>query len=145
MMKRRDKIAAAGAFGVVLVVTALGFFLSGSPQSQRLISADARRVDDLRAIALRLHFQAGTGLPASLAELGSNSNFRLTDRLTSAAYEYHPGPGTNYAICATFSLPSPADETQQQPFWEHPAGRHCYSLDSSKEPAPHVPDYRLYR
>ncbi|MGD1095849.1 MAG: hypothetical protein ABSB35_28135 [Bryobacteraceae bacterium] len=145
MLKRRDKIAAAGASGVVLIVLAFAFFLSGSPQSQRLMSADERRLDDLSAIAMRLHAQARTPLPASLSELGPNAAFRLADPLTGAPYEYQRGQGTNYSICATFSLSSPADLGQRDsPFWEHPAGRHCYSLDSSQQPPLHVRDYRPY-
>jgi hypothetical protein len=146
MLRPRDKLAAAGASGAVLVVTALAFFLSGSPQSQRLIRADARRLDDLSAIAIRLHAQPGRVLPASLAELGSNAALRLADPLTGATYEYRREQGTNYSICATFALRSLADPGQQpEPFWEHPAGHHCYSLDSSVQPPPHVRDYRLYQ
>jgi hypothetical protein len=145
MLKRRDKLAAAGASGVVLIVVAFAFFLSGSPKSQRLMSADERRLDDLSGIAARLHAQTRTPLPASLSELGSNAAFRLADPLTGVPYEYQRGQGTNYSVCATFSLVTPSGLGQRDaPFWEHPAGRHCYSLDSSQQPPLHVRDYRGY-
>jgi hypothetical protein len=143
MLKRRDKLAAAGASGVVVVVTALGFILSGSPQSRRLLGADARRVDDLALIAVQL-VRPGIPLPASLSELGFNSAYRTVDRLTGVPYEYRRAEGTRYSLCATFSLATPADQ-RQEPFWAHPAGHYCYSLDSSNAPPPHMPDYRYYR
>ncbi|HEV2198438.1 MAG TPA: hypothetical protein VGR73_01355 [Bryobacteraceae bacterium] len=146
MVKRRDQIAAATSVCVVLIVVALGFFLSGSPEHQRMLGADARRTDDLSVIALRLHASFAAALPANLSELASASDLRLADRVTGTPYEYHRGPRTSYSICANFSLPTPADELPpQQVFWHHPAGRYCYSLDSSQQPPPHTPDYRVYQ
>lgn len=51
MSKRKDLSLAAGALLVVVAVLALGFHYLGPRERQRAINADARRVDDLRAIA----------------------------------------------------------------------------------------------
>ena len=144
MLKRRDRIAAAGATGAVVVITALGFFISGSPQTQRLFGADDRRLNDILAVASRLIFRSRSkALPDSLSELEKDTGLQPNDPLTKAPYEYHRGQGTQYSLCATFSLASPENQ-RHETFWVHPAGRHCFSLDSS-EPVPvHTQTFRTY-
>jgi hypothetical protein len=144
MLKPRDKAAAAGATGAVVITIAFGFFFSGSPQTQRLLSADDRRLTDLYNIANRLRLRPySTALPAGLSELSGNSGVRLSDPLTNQPYEYRRGQGTQYTLCATFSLASP-EEQRQETFWTHPAGRHCFSLDSSEQPPIHTQFFRAY-
>lgn len=125
MRNRSGLLLALAAMAVVVAVLALGFLRLGSPAHQREITADARRVSDLRAIAFQIHASAP---PPAL---------RFKDPVTGAPYEYRAKAGTEYELCATFA--AEGDETSEQwaatsDFWRHPKGRYCYQLDSSKTP-----------
>jgi|SRR5579872_5569825 len=67
MSRSRDGLLATGAAIVVVAVLVLGFRLLGPPRNQRDISADERRVQDLRTIAQQIFNRHS--LPANLAEL----------------------------------------------------------------------------
>ncbi len=121
MSRRRDVLLAVGAAVVVVAVLAFGFHLLGPPRDQRAISADERRVADLRSMAQAI--QARLAPPP------------LHDPVTNTPYEYHPKTGTSYELCATFetaSAESDAEYQQPSPFWRHLKGRQCFELDSAK-------------
>jgi hypothetical protein len=137
MPRRRNTLLAAGALVIVLVVLALGFRRLGSPADQRAITADQRRVQDLRGIAQRIAALHKPSPPPALADLEQRQFLHLTDPVTRAPYEYHLNTGTAYQLCATFSTASADDDerwAQPSPFWRHLKGRYCYELDSSKPP-----------
>ncbi|HTB16171.1 MAG TPA: DUF5671 domain-containing protein [Bryobacteraceae bacterium] len=125
-------LAMAG-FGVVV-----GFVETGSPTVQRYASQDRRRLYDLSTFAQALQNswhgrgQREFALPATLQDVQKmrvGSNARSVDPVTGQSYEYAPLQGTAYRLCATFSLPSPADIPSE---WQHPTGRTCFSLDASQ-------------
>ena len=116
--------AAAACIGV-----ALGFWVLGSPSYRRQLSADNRRVQDLRSIAFELHARPGP-LPSSLREVRSNRR----DPVSGAEYEYNAQAGTGYSLCAVFSATAP-EELPHSPFWKHGQGRECFDLDT-KQPVP---------
>lgn len=127
---------AAAVFGVIV-----GFVETGSPAAQRLLSEDRRRLSDLSAIAQAIHFRSMNRgqrefvLPATLQDVqtaGMAATARTTDPVTGRAYEYTPLQGTQYRLCATFALSSPADVPAQ---WRHPAGYACFSLDARENVA----------
>jgi len=68
-------------------------------------------------------------LPSSLDDL---TDVQRYDPFTNSAYEYQVKGGTQYDLCATFSLPSQQDESHPG-FWSHPAGHHCFSLDAARD------------
>lgn len=135
MSKRRDLLLALGALAVVVTVLTFGFRLLGPPRDQRAISADARRLADLRTIAQQIQEPRISQLPATLDGLKQRLGANLNDPLTNIPYEYHPKSGTAYELCAVFATDSTEGENEYQqisPFWRHPKGRHCYQLDASK-------------
>jgi len=135
MARRRDLALAVGAAAVVVAVLAFGFRLLGPPRDQRAISADERRVSDLRGIAQALQARQTPQLPATLADLEQGSLLHLHDPLTNTPYEYHPKTGTNYQLCATFETGSAEGDSEFQrpsPFWRHLKGHQCFELDAAK-------------
>ena len=135
MPRRKDLALAAGAAVVVAAVLAFGFRILGPPRDQRAISADERRVADLRGIAQQLQAQQTPQLPTTLAELRQTVLLHLRDPLTNTPYEYHPKTGSSYELCATFETASAEDDSEYQPpspFWRHLKGHQCFELDAAK-------------
>lgn len=144
-LKESDSSAARGTFirdsGMAVVSTvcvallvALGFGFTGAPKMQRMERADSKRLQDLFSLSQQIRLRwGGNGhkLPEHLDEL---RNVALADPVTRAGYEYRPGEGTHYQLCATFSTASRQDESQNSPAWAHPAGYHCFSLDAAQSP-----------
>lgn len=132
----RDSWMAALAALVALVMIVLGFRYLGAPKTQRALRADQSRVQDLYSlsseISRRLRFVSGAKMPAHLDEL---TNVRTADPVSQIGYEYRLKEGTQYELCATFSLPSPQHPASGRPDpWAHPAGHYCFSLDANRQP-----------
>jgi hypothetical protein len=128
----RDRVMAilSSAFVVILVI--LGFSQSGPPRSQRDLRADAQRISALYQISTSIAGYYGSHssqLPPSLDQLNGQSTW---DPITHMPYEYHPGQGSQYELCATFNRKSDQREANAGPNpWIHPAGRHCFSIDAT--------------
>jgi len=119
-----------------------GFFLVGSPQSQRLLRFDQQRINDLNIIQQEIinYWQQKDTLPQSLDELESDiSGFRPpVDPETGSPYDYRVLGDLTFELCATFKTvgeihaegyPKPiaprGDPYQQN--WGHGIGRTCFS------------------
>ncbi|MGC2331757.1 MAG: DUF5671 domain-containing protein [Candidatus Acidiferrales bacterium] len=128
-----------GAVCVGLLVT-LGFGLTGAPKTRRTERADSRRLQDLFALSQQITLRwnsNGHKLPEHLDEL---RNVPLVDPVTRAGYEYLPGGGSEYQLCATFAM-AKQDEPQNVTTWAHPTGHHCFSLDAAQPPPSPPYDY----
>lgn len=134
-----------GLFVVLGIV--LGFFVGGSPTSQRNRTFDQTRVNHLDSLANCVEQYAGSlgSLPASLADLRQSSQYSyctsfMQDPETKAAYEYRivtpsriEGAGRvgEFELCAMFTLPSDGtavgmDGYAAETVWqEHGVGRSC--------------------
>jgi len=131
MARRRDLALAVGAAVVVVAVVAFGFRILGPPRDQRAISADERRVEDLRGIAQQIYGRHS--LPATLDELRFGA--KLEDPVTHSPYEYHAKSGTAYELCATFATSSgESDSERPNGFWNHARGRQCFEFDTAQTP-----------
>jgi len=125
----RSSAWAGAAAAAVLLGLIAGFTTLGSPDRQRLVQADSRRIEDLQIIHRGLHARSIQGvLPQALTE----PPLRRTDPITGQPYEYRRLDDSRYQLCATFSFES--DKTNRDPVWYHPAGRHCYDLDNRRLP-----------
>lgn len=145
-------------FDLVVILLVLGsiiagFFIAGSPQSQRLIRLDERRVSDLQTIQWQLinYWQRKESLPANLNDLADPiSGFVVPrDPETGGAYEYNMSDGLSFELCAVFSIsavdglspemplarpvPATAPDMARYPkggdsynVWWHDAGRVCF-------------------
>lgn len=138
MMTRVHTVFSAASSVVVVVAVAWGFALVGSPGRSRLERFDQQRLDDLRTIFREIQWlcrdpdaenQLKRSLPRSLDELNTlarHERIHMTDPETGQRYEYTLKGETNYELCATFSRERNAD---MDVFWNHPSGRHCFTID----------------
>ncbi|WP_186441972.1 hypothetical protein, partial [Luteimonas sp. J16] len=69
-------------------------------------------------------------LPPALETLGDETGRRLSlvDPLGTTPYQYEPGEGRRYRLCAVFATDTRDGTTslRQDEGWRHPAGRHCF-------------------
>lgn len=130
------------AFGVlasalVLFAIAWGFVIVGSPGTRRLERIDEQRLRDLQTIVREIRSMVTdwdekklkAPLPATLdeaAERARGESIPLRDPETGEAYGYAVKSETTFELCATFSL---TRESNSNVFWNHPAGRHCFTID----------------
>lgn len=150
---RRDVIKAtklplmAGILSSVVILGWIiaGFFLVGSPATQRQVRMDAQRISDLQSIQYRLldEWTFKGVLPETLAELEDPIyGFVVpTDPETGMAYDYTLTDDLSFDLCATFAR---ADENsgrqtfvdypvtmyggdKSMEYWDHEAGYTCFS------------------
>lgn len=153
-LKRTDlgsqlpKILATALSVVTLASIVAGFFIIGTPSTQRNRRFDEQRVSDLQSIQNQItyHWTQKGSLPANLAGLNDNiSGFVApSDPETKAQYEYRvTGTGT-FELCADFKTVGPASNlnsprtlaySPNDPYsqsWSHKAGHTCF--DRSIDP-----------
>jgi hypothetical protein len=128
-----------GAIGVVVLVIIFGFYVAGSPQSQRARRFDDQRVNDLTNIQYQVvsYWQAKQKLPQSLDDLSDPiRGFVIPqDPETKAVYEYRVIGDKSFELCATFLTNSTSDQAGiTKPMfvgvsenWTHNVGRTCFS------------------
>ncbi|MEK7593592.1 MAG: DUF5671 domain-containing protein [Patescibacteria group bacterium] len=140
--KIRTRSAYAASAFIVLAI-ALGFWVMGSPYTQKEKRFDAVRVSHLQTIQYQIvsYWQNKEKLPATLADLKDPiSGFVLpTDPSTNTSYEYVSTGKLSFQLCATFSKETPTGASLQEftvpayPYknrvnenWSHGAGRACF-------------------
>ncbi|MFC5861571.1 DUF5671 domain-containing protein [Acidicapsa dinghuensis] len=127
----RDRLMAVISAVAVTIIAILGFMQLGTPRVQREIRADSQRVTQLYYLTgqIRNYWNVhGSQLPSSLGDVPGAHQF---DPVTHAQYEYIPGIGSQYQLCAVFT----AAKQNQEPYnnsgvWDHSAGHACFSLDA---------------
>jgi len=145
--EREPKLAKTVAWAVSLVVLAsvvAGFFLMGSPKTQRLLRFDQNRINDLQSIQWQIvnYWQQKELLPARLDDLeDSISGFRVpNDPDTGEAYTYSITGSLAFELCATFSIENRGADNSNapravkiaEPFglrgsnWQHGEGEECF-------------------
>jgi hypothetical protein len=131
-----DAAMALMSAAVVLVMLVLGFLYSGGPGRQRLKRADDKRLEDLYDLSRRIDNRwnrpgVSKQLPQNLDELGVTLGF---DPISHQRYIYRPGQGSDYQLCAVFSLAGGQNQNpSQKPTWSHPRGFYCFQLDASQQ------------
>lgn len=140
-----NRAYAAPAWVIAIAAVVWGMVVAGTPMEQRLVRLDERRVNDLRSIENEVYnivyegsdrYNGGVRptrlpnpLPANLDDVlanGVNSHPTITDPDTGLPYEYEKD-GSSFTLCATFYTVRDQD---QDIFWNHPVGRHCYEFDA---------------
>ncbi|MCW5965742.1 MAG: hypothetical protein KIT83_17015, partial [Bryobacterales bacterium] len=158
--RSQHRLFASLSMAIVAATFVAGMVVAGNPADQRRLQADQRRVDDLRQIAhaveqwraeARAQSQStetpttpsaaaavkpDPGLPETTEILRAQHRVvRTTDPETSMPYKYEIVGRTTYRLCATFSAPSPNEDSgfrNRSQFWVHPQGPHCFVLDAAK-------------
>jgi hypothetical protein len=133
------------AVALLIVLTILsGFLIIGSPQSQRTYRLDEQRAGDLQSIQWQIvnYWQRKQKLPGNLAALNDPlaGYTAPVDPVTGQPYEYIPGEGLSFQLCATFGAISQSQSmtVMAEPVglggggasktdnWQHGAGRACF-------------------
>lgn len=133
----------------ILILGAIiyGFSSSGSPAQVRSIKFDSQRLSDINNLKYRIeaYYSVNQKLPVTLeeadAEYRYSGSIMPVDPETKKDYEYIPGVGLEYKLCATFSR-SNIEETQRQSNnyaiygsnLEHPKGYFCFDMTISPKP-----------
>ncbi|MEA5448851.1 hypothetical protein VB780_09750 [Leptolyngbya sp. CCNP1308] len=139
--KAFDRAFAGVATAAVIAAIAAGFWVLGTPGRQREIAADRQRLQDVAAIAQRLHEQYVADddsfeLPTTLDAIELRN-----DPLTNQPYEYGKLGDRSFELCATFDTDSSThrlsnqDSNPEAERWQHPEGRHCFEFDVTEYPA----------
>ena len=132
----------AGVFIILSIV--LGFWVMGSPYTQKEKRFDAERVSNLQNIQSQVisYWQTKNKLPVTLEDIKDPlSGFVVpVDPKTQASYEYTTRGNLSFELCATFSresLGNTYDNGMAQPVsnykdvmsenWQHGVGRTCFS------------------
>ncbi len=143
MTKKMHMLFSIATSIVVVVAVVWGVVLVGSPSTTRRQRFDQQRLDDLRTIVREIDGlcrdpddkdELKRPLPETLDELATQARHRrinITDPETGARYLYRVTSPTTYELCATFSLQRDSDEDV---FWNHPSGEHCYTIDALDPP-----------
>lgn len=136
-----DRAFAGVATAAVIAAVVAGFWVLGTPGRQREIAADRKRVQDMTAIAQRLHEQyLAEAETFKLPETLGAAELR-NDPLTNQPYEYDRLGDRTFELCATFDTDSSTHRLNDQDFnpdaerWQHPEGRHCFEFDVTEYPA----------
>ncbi len=126
---------------MALITVIAGFFIIGSPKSERLERLDAERVQNLSIIQSQIinYWQRKEQLPEQLSDLEDNiSGYTVpTDPVTEQPYEYviKNEETLTFELCASFDLDS--QETIAKPRaeqnWQHGPGRTCFERTIDKE------------
>lgn len=129
------------AVAVVAAIMVTGFFVAGTPQSQRLVRLDERRVSDLQNIQWQIinFWQRKEVLPADLNELVDPiGGFTVPlDPETGEQYEYSVTGELDFELCADFRTSSAESGIGATPelarpvkiidgVWNHSSGRVCF-------------------
>ena len=129
---------------IVISVVALsvigGFFIVGSPTTERVRRFDERRIGDLQNIQWEIinYWQKKNQLPQALPDLRDDiRGFVLpTDPETALPYEYTANTVNSFSLCAVFSMANDSAQGITKPLgrigretesWRHDAGRTCFT------------------
>lgn len=136
---------------VVVIGLFGGFYLIGSPATQRMLRFDQNRINDLQNIQWQIvnFWQQKGSLPLSQEEIVDPiSGFKVPfDPKTKERYGYERITETEFKLCANFELESENDlnfrdvpqkaiiETPgfNNDIWEHPKGPHCFERKIDKD------------
>jgi hypothetical protein len=148
------------ATGLLVVLTIVaGFLIIGSPQNQRALRLDDRRVQDLQTLQWQVvnYYQQKEKLPANLAELRDPISYAQVpvDPETKQEYSYTLKGPLTFELCAEFatagaprrygrdgSMASPVAPGGLSENWEHNAGRECFERTIDPERYPPYPKGR---
>jgi hypothetical protein len=118
---------------VVAAAVTAGLILVGPPSEARLERLDARRVEDLQRLSrlIDVYWAKHGRLPASLDKVDSEAHADvIKDPMTGQPYEFRSTGEKRYELCAVFDRETrPGPYQYGEEFWEHGAGRGCFSRE----------------
>lgn len=151
-----SKAIGAAVAVVVLIGVVAGFFILGSPQTNRLMRIDAEKVNHLQTIQWQIidFWQQKERLPQTLSELEDplKGIILLTDPQSGEHYTYRVNSLLSFELCAVFNRESPDTKVEvvrplslegslvypdaSTESWEHDEGLVCFerTIDPDRFP-----------
>ncbi|MEK7649969.1 MAG: DUF5671 domain-containing protein [Patescibacteria group bacterium] len=143
------RVFVIGTVAIVVLSIIFGFYVAGSPQSERLRRLDMERVSDLYVVQNQLveYWRAKNALPSALNDLVDDINVTMLpiDPVTSESYEYRVTGERTFELCAVFqaedikgsdvsSIAYPYDQYGES--FAHGIGRTCFerTIDPDRFP-----------
>lgn len=145
--------------GVVVVVSVVGgFFVIGSPSTQRLVRFDQQKIYDLQNIQYQVvnYWQQKQNLPQTLDDLKDSISEQVVpvDTQSGKPYEYSVIGPVSFKLCGDFNkegvsnnyssyqtAPIPAGKTGVADNWQHGVGYVCF--DRAIDPELYPPTRKL--
>jgi hypothetical protein len=140
---------------IALITIIAGFFIIGSPKTERLERLDLERTENLSDIQWQIinYWQKKERLPEQLSDLEDDiSGYTVPDDpITGESYEYQVKGEETFELCASFDLDSQEQtiaRPKEEQNWQHGPGRTCFERTIDKElyyrqdktsPAPLIP------
>lgn len=130
-----------GVAAVVALAVGAAVLVLDSPAEERRRRLDERRVQDLQevAAAIDVYWTREGILPPDLDVLAGWQGLAVprTDPATEEPYGYRVTGEATYELCAAFALETSDWEAGRPwrphaPYWHHPAGEHCFSLEAEE-------------
>jgi hypothetical protein len=128
-----------GAIALVLAVFTASLFFVETPTETRNRKIDIQVLNDFSVIqsAMRDYYDQKQSLPENLDELADEVVFLADENLGHPAsgenYEYQPGEGNEFKLCAEFLTSNREDNASRYPVyadqWPHDSGYTCFDLD----------------
>ncbi len=125
---------------VILASILWGFYVLGSPRTQRLYKYDEQKVNDLMNISnqVQSYYSTKGFIPEKLDALNALYGYPgviPNDPQSGQSYEYVKSSNTSYNVCAIFNMQSNDNNQINRPAaypyggvsWAHPAGHKCFS------------------
>jgi len=140
------RIFVFGVLAIVALSIIFGFYVAGSPQSERVRRIDMDRANDLSTIQYQVieYWRAKNKLPAVQNDLidGINVASLPVDPVTGEAYEYRVKGERTFELCAVFQSDNAQDRVETSlgdPYGEyfaHGIGRTCFerTIDPDRFP-----------
>lgn len=135
---------------IVLVSIVLGFAITGSPRTQRLMRYDDQKVADLQNIQNQIitYWQSKNKLPESLSDITDPLSYEILplDPQTGASYTYNKKGELSFELCADFNKASVAGNEPRisnamkygidNEKWSHAEGYQCFerTVDPDRYP-----------
>lgn len=145
MFPLRKRAVSIGVAVLAAATIGAGFFIVGTPAEARLSRFDAQKVSDLQNIQSQIigFYQAKQKLPGVITDLNNSLAYGPlpTDPQSGEPYEYQPGEGLSFKLCAAFNVASRgnqimyAEPMRAMPIngkmapadnWQHGAGNVCF-------------------
>lgn len=140
--EKRSKTIGSVVSALLIASIIGGFFIMGSPYTQRMLRYDNDRVSDLQNLqsSITEYYRTTSHLPESLETLKDPlvDTYVPVDPQSEAEYEYLQTDTLTFELCATFARATSQDQIstakvrdpwQQQTAsdWSHDAGHMCFT------------------
>ncbi len=138
-----------GAALAILMSMVAGFFITGTPSTQRGLRFDQTRIMDLQSIQWQIvtYWQQKDVLPVKLSDLNDPiTNYSVPhDPETGAEYVYKNTGGRSFSLCSTFVKDGGSNSAYAYPKaigvmdgdnWQHTPGYQCFerTIDPDRYP-----------